>query len=35
LGEAKRAASAARKKLGDGASDEDLVRAALQSMAKV
>jgi Holliday junction DNA helicase RuvA len=35
LGEAKRAAAAARKKLGEGASDEDLVRAALQSMAKV
>ncbi|MCC6694591.1 MAG: Holliday junction branch migration protein RuvA [Candidatus Hydrogenedentes bacterium] len=35
LGEAKKAATAARKKLGEGARDEDLVRAALQSMAKV
>ncbi len=33
--EAKKAAQAARKKLGEGASDEAVVRAALQSMAKV
>ena len=35
LGEAKRAAGKARKELGDDASDEDLVRVALRSMAKV
>lgn len=33
--EAKKAAAAARKKLGDGARDEDVVREALRSMAKV
>lgn len=33
--EAKKATLAARKKLGDEATDEDVVRAALQSMAKV
>lgn len=33
--EAKKATLAARKKLGDDATDEDVVRAALQSMAKV
>lgn len=33
--EAKKVTAAARKKLGDGAADEDVVRAALQSMAKV
>jgi len=33
--EAKKAAQAARKKLGDDATDEAVVRAALQSMAKV
>ncbi len=33
--EAKRAAMKARKKLGDGATDEDLVKAALRSIAKV
>ena len=33
--EAKKAASKARKKLGKKASDEDLVKSALQSMAKV
>ena len=33
--EAKRAAAAARKELGDDAPDEDLVRVALRSMAKV
>lgn len=33
--EAKKAAQTARKKLGEGASDEAVVRAALQSMAKV
>ena len=33
--EAKKAALAARKQLGDGAADEDLVRAALRSLAKV
>lgn len=33
--EAKKAAQGARKKLGDGASDEEVVRAALQSLAKV
>ena len=35
LGEAKKAAAAARKKLGDDASAEELVKAALRSMAKV
>jgi Holliday junction DNA helicase RuvA len=35
LGEARKAAGKARKELGDSASDEDLVRAALRSMAKV
>ncbi|NUM55597.1 MAG: Holliday junction branch migration protein RuvA [Candidatus Hydrogenedentes bacterium] len=35
LGEAKKAAAAARKKVGDDASVEDLVKAALRSMAKV
>ncbi len=33
--EAKKVADKARKELGDGAKDEDLVRAALRSMAKV
>lgn len=33
--EAKKATAAARKKLGEDATDEDVVRAALQSMAKV
>lgn len=33
--EAKKVTAAARKKLGEGASDEEVVRAALQSMAKV
>ncbi len=33
--EAKKATLAARKKLGDGATDEEVVRAALQSMSKV
>jgi Holliday junction DNA helicase RuvA len=33
--EAKKAAAAARKKLGEGAVDEELVRAALRSMARV
>lgn len=33
--EAKRAAATARKKLGDDATDEELVRSALQSMARV
>lgn len=35
LGEAKKAAAAARKKVGDGAPVEELVKAALRSMAKV
>lgn len=35
MGEAKRAAAGARKKLGNDAPDEELVKAALRSMAKV
>ncbi len=35
LGEAKKAASAARQSLGDGAADEELVKAALRTLAKV
>ena len=35
LGEAKKAAASARKSLGGGASDEDLVKAALRTLAKV
>jgi len=35
MGEAKRAAAGARKKLGNDAADEELVKAALRSMAKV
>jgi len=35
INEAKKAAAAARKKLGDTATDEELVKAALRSMAKV
>jgi Holliday junction DNA helicase RuvA len=35
INEAKRAAAAARKQLGKDATDEDLVKAALRSMAKV
>ncbi|MCP4639743.1 MAG: Holliday junction branch migration protein RuvA [bacterium] len=35
LGEAKRAAATARKQLGDDASDEELVKAALRTIAKV
>ena len=35
LGEAKRAAQKARKEVGEGAPDEEVVRAALRSMAKV
>ena len=35
LGEARKAAAAARKSLEDGASDEEVVKAALRSMAKV
>ncbi|MBI5093650.1 MAG: Holliday junction branch migration protein RuvA [Candidatus Hydrogenedentes bacterium] len=34
LGEARKAAATARKQLGDGASDEDLVKAALRSIAR-
>lgn len=34
-GEAKKASAAARKRLGDDAADEDLVRAALQSIARI
>jgi len=34
MGEAKKAASTARKQLGEGASDEELVKAALRSIAK-
>ncbi len=35
LGEARKVAAAARKRLGEDAPDEEVVRAALQSMAKV
>ncbi len=35
LGEAKKAAAAARRNLGEGASDEDLVKAALRTLSKV
>ena len=35
MGEAKRAAAKARKDLGNDAADEDLVKAALRSMARL